>query len=141
MTSTHCPLDAKGALARTILCLLVATSCLVPTSAAADAGENFQLLYIYSPDCGACMQFDRDIAPIYPKTDEAERLPITKILFTDWQAGREPLTECASAPVVGTPTFIELKNCMELDRMTGYSHAELFWLGLRRMINRIESGG
>ncbi len=139
MTSTRCPLDAKSAFVHLALFLVLATSCLVP--AAADAEENFQLLYIYSPDCGACMQFDRDIAPIYPKTDEAERLPITKILFTDWQAGSEPLTQCVSAPVVGTPTFIELRNCMELDRITGYSDAELFWLGLRRMINRIESGG
>ena len=55
------------------------------------------------------------------------------------QAKRHQLVECASAAVIGTPTFLQIQNCQELDRITGYSDAELFWLGHRRMMNRIES--
>lgn len=94
------------------------------------------LLYIYGPDCGACMQWQQDIGPIYAKTDEAKQLPLIKVTLNDWQAGRHPLTHCAIGPVLGTPTFIQVFQCEELDRIVGYSNDELFWLALGRMANR-----
>ena len=95
------------------------------------------LIYVYSPDCGACRQFDDEVGAIYPKTNESVALPMEQVLIDDWQAKRHQLVECASADVIGTPTFLQIENCQELDRITGYSDAELFWLGLRRMMNRI----
>ena len=97
------------------------------------------LIYVYSPDCGACRQFDGEVGAIYPKTNESVALPMEQVLIDDWQAKRHQLVECASAAVIGTPTFLQIQNCQELDRITGYSDAELFWLGHRRMMNRIES--
>jgi hypothetical protein len=79
------------------------------------------------------------VGPIYSKTDESLTLPLERVLIDNWQANRHQLVECASAEVIGTPTFLQIRNCQELDRITGYSDAELFWLGHRRMINRIES--
>ena len=95
------------------------------------------LIYIYSPDCGACRQFDIEVGAIYPKTNESIALPMERVLIDDWQAKRHQLVKCASAAVIGTPTFLQIQNCQELDRITGYSDAELFWLGHRRMMNRI----
>ena len=95
------------------------------------------LIYVYSPECGACRQFDGEVGAIYPKTNESLALPMERVLIDDWQARRHQLVECASAAVIGTPTFLQIQNCQELDRITGYSDAELFWLGLRRMMNRI----
>lgn len=97
------------------------------------------LIYIYSPECGACRQFDGEVGAIYPKTNESLALPMERVLIDDWQAKRHQLVECVSAAVIGTPTFLQIQNCRELDRITGYSDAELFWLGHRRMMNRIES--
>ena len=97
------------------------------------------LIYVYSPECGACRQFDGEVGAIYPKTNESLALPMERVLIDDWQAKRHQLVECASAAVIGTPTFLQIQNCRELDRITGYSDAELFWLGHRRMMNRIES--
>ena len=97
------------------------------------------LIYVYSPECGACRQFDGEVGAIYPKTNESLTLPMERVLIDDWQAKRHQLVECASAAVIGTPTFLQIQNCRELDRITGYSDAELFWLGHRRMMNRIES--
>ena len=97
------------------------------------------LIYVYSPECGACRQFDGEVGAIYPKTNESLALPMERVLIDDWQAKRHQLVECASAAVIGTPTFLLIQNCRELDRITGYSDAELFWLGHRRMMNRIES--
>ena len=34
-----------------------------------------ELLYIYSPDCGACMKFDQEIAGIYPKPKKPRIFP------------------------------------------------------------------
>ena len=123
------------------LAAIIASATTMPLHASADTTTHSApvLIYIYSPECGACRQFDREVGPIYSKTDESIALPLERVLIEDWQADRHQLVECASADVIGTPTFLQIRNCQELDRITGYSDAELFWLGHRRMMNRIES--
>ena len=124
-----------------VICSAMLAFCTeIPDLAAAPASDTGKtlLIYVYSPDCGACRQFDREIGPIYPKTTEAARLPLHKVLLGDWQTGATELAECATDAVVGTPTFLQVQDCRELDRITGYSDAELFWLSLRRMINRLD---
>ena len=114
----------------------------MPLHASADTtthNDSPVLIYIYSPECGACRQFDREVGPIYEKTAESLALPLERVLIDEWQADRHQLVECASAEVIGTPTFLQIRDCQELDRITGYSDAELFWLGHRRMMNRIAS--
>ena len=121
---------------------LVASATNMPLHASADTPTHNNspvLIYIYSPECGACRQFDREVGPIYEKTAESLALPLERVLIDEWQADRHQLVECASAEVIGTPTFLQIRNCQELDRITGYSDAELFWLGHRRMMNRIAS--
>ena len=121
---------------------LVASATNMPLHASADTtshNDSPVLIYIYSPECGACRQFDREVGPIYQKTAESLALPLERVLIDEWQADRHQLVECASAEVIGTPTFLQIRNCQELDRITGYSDAELFWLGHRRMMNRIAS--
>lgn len=125
-----------------VLAGLVASTTTYPPGASADTAarnDSPVLIYIYSPECGACRQFDREVGPIYSKTDESLTLPMERVLIDDWKANRHQMVECASAEVIGTPTFLQIRNCQELDRITGYSDAELFWLGHRRMMNRIES--
>ena len=124
------------------LAALLASATTMPLHASAGSetrGNAPVLIYIYSPECGACRQFDHEVAPIYHKTDESIALPLERVLIDDWQAHRHQLVDCAAGKVIGTPTFLQIKACEELDRITGYSDAELFWLGLRRMVNRIHS--
>ena len=121
---------------------LVASATTMPLHASADAAapnDSPVLTYIYSPECGACRQFDHEVGPIYNKIAESVALPLERVLIDDWQADRHQLVECASAEDIGTPTFLQIRDCQELDRITGYSDAELFWLGHRRMMNRIAS--
>jgi hypothetical protein len=117
--------------------LLLTVACLGPAVMAAPEDE-IRLIYIYSPTCGACQQFDREVAPIYPNTPEAQILPLHAIRLEDWRSGRAPFANCTRPPVFGTPTFIQMRGCEEIDRVTGYSDQELFWLALRRMLNRID---
>ena len=111
------------------LILLLAT--LLTSSARAD-----DLLYVFAPDCGACNRFDKEVGAIYAKTQEARALPLVKVSFEQWRANQHPFTNCAIGPVLGTPTFIQVSDCKELDRITGYSNDELFWIALKRMENR-----
>lgn len=105
-------------------------------AAASDADE---LLYIYSPDCGACMKWKAEVEPVYGKTQEAITLPLTKITLEDWASGKHPLSNCQVAAVLGTPTFVQFHDCREVDRITGYSSDELFWFALARMTNRAQA--
>ena len=132
----------KAAALLLVLAGLVASATTTPLHASADRSAHSGstvLIYIYSPECGACQQFDREVGPIYEKTSESLALPLERVLIDDWQADRYHLVKCASAEVIGTPTFLQIRDCQELDRITGYSDAELFWLGHRRMMNRIAS--
>ena len=137
----HQALMRAAALLLVLAGLVVSTTTFPPGAFADTAARSDSpvLIYIYSPECGACRQFDREVGPIYSKTDESLTLPLERVLIDDWQANRHQLVECASTEVIGTPTFLQIRKCQELDRITGYSDAELFWLGHRRMINRIES--
>ena len=125
-----------------VLAGLVVSATTMPLRISADTAARSDspvLIYIYSSECDACRQFDREVGPIYRKTDEYAALPLERVLIDEWQADEHQLVKCASAEVIGTPTFLQIRDCEELDRITGYSEAELFWLGHRRMMNRIES--
>lgn len=117
--------------------LLLIATCLAQGGVAAPEAD-ITLIYIYSPTCGACQQFDREVAPIYPKTQEAQLLPLRKIGLEAWRSGQTPFTNCSLPTVFGTPTFIQMRGCEEIDRVTGYSDQELFWLSLGRMVNRVD---
>ena len=131
-------LTRLGRISSVIARLAVKVAC-IALSDLALAEEDVVLVYIYSPSCGACQQFDREVGPIYPKTTEAQTLPMQKIRYEAWRDGMAPFAHCAVSQVLGTPTFIQMRGCEELDRVTGYSDQELFWLALRRMLNRLDA--
>lgn len=120
---------------RTLIRLLVCGALTLPTVLAAQPSHADELLYVYGPDCGACMKFMKEVGSIYPRTAEAEHLPLVIVTLDDWRAGKHPLAECAIKAVFGTPTFIHVHECAEIDRITGYSNDELFWLALGRLVN------
>lgn len=95
------------------------------------------LVYVYDDACAACQKFDREIAGTYQHTEEGERLPMVKINLADWQSGEHEFSRCQIRPVRGTPTFIQVVNCQERDRIAGYTSDELFWMAVNRMVNSI----
>ncbi|MDB2642941.1 hypothetical protein N9Y37_00680 [Luminiphilus sp.] len=99
--------------------------------------EQAVLVYVHSPTCGACAQFDREVGMIYHKTEESARLPLQRISLEAWQDGQHDHSDCVATPVSSTPTFVQIQDCQEIDRVTGYSDEALFWLALKRMVNRL----
>lgn len=73
--------------------------------------------------CVWCARWNREIAPVYDKTDEAKVLPLRRI---NMDRDKEPGFQLAS-PVRFTPTFLIVDDGREIGRITGYMNDESFW--------------
>lgn len=103
-------------------------------STTAWAGEA-ELLYVADPHCGPCLLFEREIAPIYPKTDEGRRVPIRRI--PHGKPAPKPF-EFVGQPKVA-PTFVLVLSGRELGRFEGYSSDELFWMNLTVLVRHLDA--
>jgi thioredoxin-related protein len=111
-----------------IATLLVMTAALSPRIA--DASE---LLMFERDGCVWCARWNREIAPVYDKTDEARLLPLRRI---DMDRDKSPGVTLAS-PVRFTPTFLIVDNGREIGRITGYMNDETFWSLLGKYAARL----
>lgn len=115
------------------LCLSLALLALSTASLAAE------LLYFYNPDCGACREFDRKVGTIYPKTEEARLAPLRKINIAELD--QTTIQNRAQAQLQGdipvTPSFVLVDKGREIDRFSGFSNDELFWMSLQRLLNQL----
>lgn len=99
---------------------LVILAASIGASRIARAGE---LVMFERAGCVWCQRWDREIAPIYDKTDEAKLLPLRRI-----DVDRDKPTDLALvSPVIYTPTFIVIDNGHEIGRINGYINDESFW--------------
>jgi len=101
-----------------IVILLVMAAALSPRLA-----EASELLMFERDGCVWCARWNREIAPVYDKTDEARLLPLRRI---DMDRDKSPGVVLAS-PVRFTPTFLIVDNGREIGRITGYMNDESFW--------------
>lgn len=73
--------------------------------------------------CPWCAKWDREIAPIYPKSAEGERLPLRRV---DIDQPR-PADLASLGPIRYTPSFVALEGGKEVGRITGYPGDDVFW--------------
>ncbi|MGM4928599.1 thioredoxin fold domain-containing protein [Tardiphaga sp. 619_E2_N8_5] len=118
-------LPLKTSLIATLLVMTVALSPRI-----ADASE---LLMFERDGCVWCARWNREIAPVYDKTDEAKLLPLRRI---DMDRDKSPGVALAS-PVRFTPTFLIVDNGREIGRITGYMNHESFWSLLGKYAARL----
>lgn len=104
-------------------------------AAAAPAFADLQLLMLKREGCLYCRQWDREIGPIYAKTEEGRLAPL---LSLDIGA---PLPENAriARPPNFTPTFILLQEGVEVGRIEGYPGEAFFWGLLDGLISETQS--
>lgn len=100
------------------------------TSAAA-AGE-LRLLMIDRVGCEWCEAWDREIGPVYPKTEAGRRAPLIRSNI------RAALPEGVTLdrPARFTPTFVLLRDGAEIGRIDGYPGEDFFWGLLEQLIAR-----
>lgn len=107
-----------------------AAAALLVWAAPAEAAE---LVYVFEPGCPYCRLWDREIAPVYPKTAEARRAPLQALDRRDPALAGLKLAQ----PVRYTPTFVLMDNGVELGRIEGYPGEDFFWARLADLLERL----
>ena len=79
--------------------------------------------------CAGCAAFLREVAPGYAKI--APEIPLTRV---DIHAGNWPEGIVIGARPNATPTFLVLRDGIEIHRIFGYAGAPRFWQALRTAI-------
>ena len=89
------------------------------------------LVMIEEVGCRWCATWNREIAPIYPKTAEGQAAPLTRLDIHDPLPAGLTLKRAAFY----TPTFILVRDGAELARIEGYPGEDFFWglLGMMLM--------
>lgn len=110
------------------LAALLVASCLafglaLPLKAA-------ELIMVEQHGCHWCAQWNEEIAPIYPKTEQAARAPLRRV-----QIGALPDDIAFTSQPVFTPTFVLVDEGRELGRMEGYAGQEFFWALLDKLLD------
>ncbi len=95
------------------------TLLLISTSAA----TALELLMFRRAGCSWCAAWDREVGPIYPKTDVGRRAPVR---FVDL-AHIGDLGITVTSPVRFSPTFVLVDDGREIARIEGYPGQDFFW--------------
>jgi len=92
-----------------------------------------ELLVFERPGCAWCLRFDREIAPIYPKTREGQIAPLRRLDIA------APLpADLAFIKVERlTPLFVLVQNGREIGRIRGYPGEDHFWGLLGVLIDQL----
>ena len=89
-----------------------------------------ELIMVEQHGCHWCEQWNAEIAPAYPNTEEGARAPLRRVLISDLPED----VEFTSRPVF-TPTFVLVHEGQELGRMEGYAGDEFFWFLLAQLLD------
>ena len=87
------------------------------------AKDNSLLLMITDKTCLICMVWEKQIGKIYPKTEIANKFPLSRIEMNDFVN----YTKYKIKKTNITPTFIFIRNNNEKGRIEGYTSPEMFW--------------
>jgi len=81
-----------------------------------------ELVMVQREGCVWCAKWNREIAPIYPKTAESAVAPLRRVDLADI-----PGEMTLVGPVFFTPTFLLVEDGHELARIEGYPGPDFFW--------------
>ena len=110
-----------------VLAALIAVALL---SGVANAAE---LVMFRSAGCLWCAKWDREIGPIYPKTDVGKRLPVR---MAELDRGGDKTLKLRE-PIHYTPTFVLVDHGEEQGRIEGYAGDDFFWGLLERLEKKL----
>jgi len=88
-----------------------------------SAKDNSLLLMITDKTCLICMVWEKQIGKIYPKTEIANKFPLSRIEMNDFVNYSKHKIKKTNI----TPTFIFIRNNNEKGRIEGYTSPEMFW--------------
>ena len=96
-----------------------------------------ELVMFQQAGCPWCARFDRDIAPIYKKTEEGRRAPLRRVDID------KPLPPDLAFVQVErlTPLFVLVDKGREIGRIRGYPGEESFWMQLAVLFQKLDAAG
>jgi hypothetical protein len=116
------------------ICALCVALVLMMAAGVADAAE---LVMFRRDGCPWCAMWDREIGPIYGKTDIGRRVPLRMVdLAHERTAGIR-----TRSPIRYTPTFVLVDKNEELGRIEGYPGDAFFWGLLQQLVAALPAGG
>jgi len=113
--------------------LLLGVMFIASTLTGARAAE---LVMFQKAGCPWCEAFDRDVAPIYAKTDEGRRAPLRRLDIA--QALPADLSFVQVERM--TPVFVLVDQGREIGRIRGYPGDDHFWGLLGALIKKLPAG-
>ena len=99
-----------------------------------------ELIMFEQAGCAWCETFDREIAPIYPKTAEGKRAPLRRVNIDQPVPSDLGFVEVERL----APVFVLVHNGQEIGRIRGYPGEDHFWglLGaLMKKLDAVRTGG
>lgn len=89
-----------------------------------------ELVMVQQPGCTWCAKWDREIAPIWPRTEAGEFAPLRREQLREMPAGMD-----LDRRVTFTPTFLVMNDQgEELGRLEGYPGEDFFWPVIERLL-------
>jgi thioredoxin-related protein len=94
-----------------------------------------ELVMFEQAGCVWCAAFDREIAPVYDKTDEGKRAPLRRV---DTDRALPPDLAFIQNERL-TPLFVLIDKGREIGRIRGYPGEENFWGLLGVLIKKVDA--
>ena len=110
--------------------MLKAFCVLVALLGATPLAWSAELVMYRRAGCPYCLAWDREIGPIYPKTDLGKELPLRQVHL---DRGKDNSVELKS-PIRFTPTFVVVEDGREKARIEGYPGEFFFWGVLEKLL-------
>ncbi len=107
---------------------------LVLAAFGASSASALELIMFRRAGCPWCAVWDREVGPIYPKTDIGRRLPMRLVDLDRGDEMKAPLKR----PVRYTPTFVLHDGSREIGRIEGYPGQDFFWGLLENLVPKAE---
>lgn len=119
---------------RPYILLLMFVVGLMPAKAMEPTGDGIELMMVEQAGCVWCARWDKEIGPVYPKTDEGKRAPLRRFDKHD------PLPEKihVARGFIYTPTFVLLVDGTEKGRIEGYPGEDFFWGLLEQLLTSVD---
>lgn len=93
-----------------------------------------KLIMVEQEGCHYCEKWLAEIGDRYHLTDEGRIAPLRRVFIEDTLPSDLP-PEMASISI--TPTFVLVKDGLEVDRLYGYAGDQFFWGQLQEMLNKL----
>ena len=112
--------------------LFVCAAVLI-TAFGSAAPKAAVLLMFESEGCGWCEVWNEEIAPVYPKTEEAKSATLRRVDLDE----ERPLDLTDVQGIVFTPTFVLWRDGEEIGRIVGFPGESHFWGLLDELIRKM----